>query len=61
MAIIYEKLNKWEKLAIDKTIALQCYIFNIADIKYQCYYEKITFSQFWEKYGYNINLSYKDL
>ncbi len=43
------KLNPKSKEFTEK-IGKQRYISEIADIWYQCYWEKITYSEFWKKY-----------
>lgn len=53
MAKNWEKLSKEEKEAITYQVSLQNYLASVADVDYQCYVEKISFSEFWDRYLFN--------
>jgi hypothetical protein len=46
----WETLTEEEKKQIREQISLQNYLSEWADMEYMCYWLKISFSEFWDRY-----------
>lgn len=44
----YDEFSPEEKMIFDEKMSLQMFITDIADIEYECYYEKISYGTFWK-------------
>jgi hypothetical protein len=44
----YEDFTAEEQRRFNEKMSLQLYITEVADVEYECYYEKVSYGKFWK-------------